>query len=410
MLPEVNEMTTNPEESNQSKHILNKDNEPDIEIELRRKDERPNRKIEQKRDIEMGCLAKSSTNSYESDESFDRAIVQGKEVDRLNQFVKGQAKNSSSGLSLSSSSSSSLLRTDSSYLHERSFNRLESQFLRSIMMTSKHDVKSIMVPIEKVFSISSDLCIDFEALIKVIKAGYSRIVIVSPDGQSSNPQILNVRGYLHIMQIVRRAYEHIIKISENLHCLKSFLPPSFKRITLEYPINQDNPILKQNINEKSLLNKKERSSDLDMNSVTTLNSQMQENSSKPLIENYDGDVDQNAFRFKKSSKDTNHSKYPSSEKDKIVQCSLGRLNYPIIVSPNCSVIELLHLFKKYPRQISVISPSPKKVREAWLENKPLSFEEGSNILGIVTLEDVLEFILQHELYDEIDEAMRQIQP
>ena len=352
----------------------NNDDEKGIKIELPGKHKHSDEESRGKKDIEMG-FSHSSRNGIRSHES----------IDNITKIDKVQKEN--------------VNQSDSSYLHERGLNKLESSLLKSTMMTSKHHVTSIMVPIEKVFYIANDIHIDFDTLLKVINGGYSRIIVAAPQQrQSSDSQTLDVRGYLHIMQIIRRAYVYLIKNSEDSSCLKSFLPPSSKIFTFEHSIEQDNPVLKEGSKEQSI-SKQQESIDAAKTRLKNSNLQLKDCNSENV-----NDGNAREVMIRSSSLEN------SEEEDyQTFYCNLGRLNYPIIVSPNCSVIDLLNLFHKYPRQLSVVSPNPKKVREAWLENKPLSREDGSNILGIVTLEDVLEFILQRELYDEMDENMRQFQ-
>ena len=75
---------------------------------------------------------------------------------------------------------------------------------------------------------------------------------------------------------------------------------------------------------------------------------------------------------------------------------------PIVISPNVSLMNALHLFQKGLSHLALITNQVQEVYEN-LHNNQYQFDANNiSILGIITIEDVLEELIQEDIYDEQD--------
>jgi metal transporter CNNM len=82
------------------------------------------------------------------------------------------------------------------------------------------------------------------------------------------------------------------------------------------------------------------------------------------------------------------------------------LRQPIVVSPTGSLLELINVFQEGRSHMAIVSPCPDLTRQALRSNKPL--EGRIAPIGIITLEDLFEEILQEEIYDEHDDRVSRL--
>eukprot|EP00934_Nitzschia_sp_Nitz4_P007401 Nitzschia sp. Nitz4//scaffold47_size129522//9375//11285//NITZ4_003533-RA/size129522-processed-gene-0.28-mRNA-1//-1//CDS//3329552746//7391//frame0 len=81
------------------------------------------------------------------------------------------------------------------------------------------------------------------------------------------------------------------------------------------------------------------------------------------------------------------------------------LAVPRCVSPKMNLVDLLNLFQTgRVGHLALVCARPKLGQELLLEGRPLT--EAAGLMGIITLEDVLESLLQEEIYDESDKKER----
>jgi len=80
--------------------------------------------------------------------------------------------------------------------------------------------------------------------------------------------------------------------------------------------------------------------------------------------------------------------------------SLKNLRTPLIVRPTYGLLEMLALFRKGQCHLALVSEDPHTARHN-LKNK-IPQSGAAEYIGIVTLEDVVEEILQDEIVDETD--------
>lgn len=78
----------------------------------------------------------------------------------------------------------------------------------------------------------------------------------------------------------------------------------------------------------------------------------------------------------------------------------GILKDPLIVKPSYGLLEMLRLFRNGRCHLALISGNPTESRINLVASMPQVNE--SRFLGIVTLEDVVESILQEQILDETD--------
>lgn len=81
------------------------------------------------------------------------------------------------------------------------------------------------------------------------------------------------------------------------------------------------------------------------------------------------------------------------------------LRQPIVVSPTGSLLELINVFQEGRSHMAIVSSCPDLTRQALRTGKPL--EGRIAPIGIITLEDLFEEILQEEIYDEHDDRVRE---
>merc|ERR1712187_1053164 len=65
------------------------------------------------------------------------------------------------------------------------------------------------------------------------------------------------------------------------------------------------------------------------------------------------------------------------------------------------MLDLLNTFQDQKKHLALVSNDPESVTEAWLKNKPIP--PDVHMAGILTLEDIIEKLLQEEIEDEHDE-------
>ena len=89
------------------------------------------------------------------------------------------------------------------------------------------------------------------------------------------------------------------------------------------------------------------------------------------------------------------------------------LHIPHCVAPDTNLVDLINLFQgssgdRHARSpcchLALVCASPDLGNAALSQNEPLP--EGAGYVGIITFEDVLEALIQEQIYDEMDAAGR----
>jgi hypothetical protein len=81
-----------------------------------------------------------------------------------------------------------------------------------------------------------------------------------------------------------------------------------------------------------------------------------------------------------------------------------KLREPLCVKPNIDLMDLLSLFQEGHCHLAVVTPNPLKTLECMRNGTRPTEKEA--IMGIVTMEDVLEKMIQREIVDETDFSPR----
>lgn len=79
--------------------------------------------------------------------------------------------------------------------------------------------------------------------------------------------------------------------------------------------------------------------------------------------------------------------------------SLG-LRAPVVVPPTFALQEMLNVFQTGKSHMALIASDPDAVRQAWRSGEPIP--PNVHVAGIVTMEDVIEVLLEEEIADESD--------
>jgi len=80
------------------------------------------------------------------------------------------------------------------------------------------------------------------------------------------------------------------------------------------------------------------------------------------------------------------------------------LDEMVIVPPHIPMLELLNKFQEKRRHLALVTDSPKRVSEAWANHEVIPVDV--HMMGIITLEDVIEKMLQENIEDESDAIRR----
>jgi len=72
----------------------------------------------------------------------------------------------------------------------------------------------------------------------------------------------------------------------------------------------------------------------------------------------------------------------------------------VVVPPDMGMLDLLNQFQSERCHIAIVTSHPSKVRRAWEEDRPIP--PDVHMMGIITLEDIIEKLIQEDIYDEYD--------
>lgn len=85
---------------------------------------------------------------------------------------------------------------------------------------------------------------------------------------------------------------------------------------------------------------------------------------------------------------------------KIQLCQMGALKKPLVVGSNQSLLDVLTIFQSGQSHIGLVSHNPTQLRMYMEKNESPSADCAP--LGIVTIEDIFEAMIQSKIYDEAD--------
>ena len=76
------------------------------------------------------------------------------------------------------------------------------------------------------------------------------------------------------------------------------------------------------------------------------------------------------------------------------------LAQPFIVEPSMNMVDLLNLLQEGKGKVAIVCFKPDEAREALNNGKAIP--QSADVVGLVTLEDCIEELIQEEIYDEYD--------
>merc|ERR1719215_1492881 len=74
----------------------------------------------------------------------------------------------------------------------------------------------------------------------------------------------------------------------------------------------------------------------------------------------------------------------------------------VLVKPDIPMLDLLNKFQADRCHIALVTNDTDAVRRAWGENSVIP--PDVHMMGIITLEDIIELLIQEEIYDEHDQG------
>jgi len=74
----------------------------------------------------------------------------------------------------------------------------------------------------------------------------------------------------------------------------------------------------------------------------------------------------------------------------------------ICVEPSIHMLDLLNEFQDKKCHLALVADDPQRVEDAWKKDEKIPVD--IHMIGIITLEDVIEKMLQEEIYDEVDKV------
>eukprot|EP00922_Rhytidocystis_sp_ex-Travisia-forbesii_P064066 GHVS01095262.1.p1 GENE.GHVS01095262.1~~GHVS01095262.1.p1 ORF type:complete len:950 (+),score=201.49 GHVS01095262.1:219-2852(+) len=86
--------------------------------------------------------------------------------------------------------------------------------------------------------------------------------------------------------------------------------------------------------------------------------------------------------------------------DMIKNADVRRLCSPIFTSPDCNPYDLLNQFQEGRSHMAIVTSHVEAYQTAWRDN--VNVDEHARVYGLVTLEDVIEELIQEDIWDEFD--------
>merc|ERR1711920_31405 len=77
----------------------------------------------------------------------------------------------------------------------------------------------------------------------------------------------------------------------------------------------------------------------------------------------------------------------------------------VVVKEDIKMLELLNVFQRKKKHIALVANDPEAVEKAWAANEEVP--PDVHMSGIITLEDIMEKLLQEDILDEHDEIKAQ---
>ena len=239
------------------------------------------------------------------------------------------------------------------------FSEDEADLIAGAMSLSSTSVADVMVPMDRVFTLRADAVLDLGVIRAVYDAGFSRIPVVHSDG---------VHRYVLVKDILM-----------DIARLETSLTPS----------SSSNNGFQNGSTRKSIVSDDARS----------------RSQSRGELD----DLDDNTENKVSMSSPVMNLPGPSSSSNGRVKIGDLPTREPVWIGPDYSLFDLLNEFQTGRTHMAFVynTPAPTTEKKPAGRRHLSSDDEvprSRSVIGIVTLEDIIEEILTEEIYDEADRA------
>jgi CBS domain containing-hemolysin-like protein len=235
----------------------------------------------------------------------------------------------------------------------------EINLITGILQLSQATIESIMIPLQKVFMLSSSLHLDESTLSNILHSGYSRILIYHKHDHHY------LQGYILVKELIS------LLTSSSSSLISSHAKLYYSNSDVE--INNNN----NNFNNNSILD------------------------TPPILECISSSPSLTAMNITTAT---------------TMIIDICNIRIPLFVKPDVKLLDMLTIFQTNHCHLAVITSNPSNMLSSLQHQQHQSHHHhrhhhqyhcsrpsnDTKIYGIITLEDVIERLIQHDITDESD--------